>query len=182
MTKVALLLAPGFEEIEALTVVDVLRRAAITCEMLGFEQTVTGSHGITVQADALWDGSLEGCDMVVLPGGMPGSAHLRDDQRLMDALVKMNKENKWIAAICAAPIALENAGVLKGKNFTCYDGAKQGIFSGNYQKETVVIDGNIITSRSAATALPFAYALVEQLGGDAKTISDAMLYADVFGK
>ena len=153
MTKVALLLAPGFEEIEALSVVDVLRRAAITCEMLGFEQTVMGSHGITVQADALWDGSLEGYGMVVLPGGMPGSAHLRDDQRLMDALVKMNK-----------------------------DGAKQGMFSGKYHKETVVIDGNIITSRSAATALPFAYALVEQLGGDAKTISDAMLYEDVFGK
>ena len=182
MTKVAVILANGFEEIEALTVVDVLRRANITCHMLGFEQVVTGSHGISVQADRLWQGNLDDYDMVVLPGGMPGSANLRDDQDLMKALAKMQVEDKWIAAICAAPIALEKAGVLENKKFTCYDGVEESIKSGNYLKETVVADGKLITSRGPSTALAFAYVIVEKLGGDADSLRQGMLYTDVFGK
>ena len=178
--KVALILANGFEEIEALTVVDVLRRAQINCQILGFESQVTGSHGIQVSSDQLWTGDLAGYDMIVLPGGMPGSSHLREDQRLLKALQKMQEENKWIAAICAAPIVLEAAGLLEGKNFTCYDGIKEQIKSGNYLKETVVVDGKLVTSRGPASALAFSYELVKQLGGPSEELAQTMLYSDIF--
>lgn len=182
MPKVAVILANGFEEIEALTVVDVLRRANITCHMVGFEDTVTGSHAIQVQADQVFNGDLSDYDMVVLPGGMPGSAHLRDNELLISELQKCNQGGKKLAAICAAPIALNRAGLLEGKNFTCYDGVQEQIADGHYHKETVVVDGNIITSRGPATALAFAYHLVETLGGDAESLRNGMLYTDVFGK
>ena len=181
MTKVAVILADGFEEIEALTVVDVLRRANITCHMVGFEAQVTGSHAIQVQADRVFDGDLSDYDMIVLPGGMPGSAHLRDNEQLIAELQKCEQVGKKIAAICAAPIVLNRAGLLKDKEFTCYDGVQEQIADGHYRKETVVVDGQLTTSRGPATALAFAYNLVEQLGGDANGLREAMLYRDVFG-
>ena len=181
MTKVAVILADGFEEIEALTVVDVLRRANITCHMVGFEAQVTGSHAIQVQADRVFDGDLSEYDMIVLPGGMPGSAHLRDNEQLIAELQKCEQVGKKVAAICAAPIVLNRAGLLKDKEFTCYDGVQEQIADGHYRKETVVVDGQITTSRGPATAFAFAYNLVEQLGGDANGLREAMLYRDVFG-
>ena len=181
MAKVAVILAQGFEEIEALTVVDVLRRANISCDMVGFEEQVTGSHGIQVKADCIFDGDLSDYDLVVLPGGMPGSAHLRDNQALISQIKVFDQAGKKIAAICAAPIALHQAGVLKGKHFTCYDGVQENISDGIYRKETVVVDGNLITSRGPSTALAFAYELVEQLGGNAESLRVGMLYQDVFG-
>ena len=181
MTKVAVILADGFEEIEALTVVDVLRRANITCHMVGFEAQVTGSHAIQVQADRVFDGDLSDYDLIVLPGGMPGSANLRDHELLIAELQKCEQVCKKVAAICAAPIVLNRAGLLKDKEFTCYDGVQEQIADGHYRKETVVVDGHLITSRGPATALAFAYNLVEQLGGDANALREAMLYRDVFG-
>ena len=181
MAKVAVILADGFEEIEALTVVDVLRRANITCHMVGFEAQVTGSHAIQVQADRVFDGDLSDYDMIVLPGGMPGSANLRDHELLIAELQKCEQVGKKIAAICAAPIVLNRAGLLKDKGFTCYDGVQEQIADGYYRKETVVVDGQLTTSRGSATALTFAYNLVEQLGGDADALREAMLYRDVFG-
>ena len=181
MAKVAVILAEGFEEIEALTVVDVLRRANITCHMVGFEARVTGSHDIQVQADCVFDGDLSEYDMIVLPGGMPGSAHLRDNEKLIAELQKFEQVGKKVAAICAAPIVLNRAGLLKDKGFTCYDGVQEQIADGHYRKETVVVDGQLTTSRGPATALAFAYNLVEQLGGDADALREAMLYSDVFG-
>ena len=181
MVKVAVMLAQGFEEIEALTVVDVLRRANITCDMVGFEEQVTGSHAIQVRADCVFDGDLSDYDMIVLPGGMHGSAHLRDNQALIQELQNFEQEGKKLAAICAAPIALNQAGLLKNKKFTCYDGVLEQILDGQYVKETVVVDGHLITSRGPSTALAFAYELVEQLGGDAETLRTGMLYRDVFG-
>ena len=180
MKKVALMLANGFEEIEALTVVDVLRRAGFICDMIGFEEAVTGSHQITVKVDQVWNGNLSAYDMVVLPGGMPGSTNLRDDDRLMEVLQEFQAEGKFVAAICAAPIALDRAGLLNGKNFTCYDGVEANIEKGSYQKQTVVVDGKLITSRGPSTALPFAYELVHQLGGDADQLASSMLFKDVF--
>ena len=182
MKKVALMLANGFEEIEALTVVDVLRRAGFICDMIGFEEAVTGSHQIIVKADQVWNGNLSAYDMVVLPGGMPGSTNLRDDDRLMEVLQEFQAEGKFVAAICAAPIALDRAGLLNGKNFTCYDGVEANIENGSYQKQTVVVDGKLITSRGPSTALPFAYELVHQLGGDADQLASSMLFKDVFEK
>ena len=181
MAKVAVILADGFEEIEALTVVDVLRRANITCHMVGFEAQVTGSHAIQVQADLVFDGDLSDYDMIVLPGGMPGSANLRDHELLIAELQKCEQVGKKVAAICAAPIVLNRAGLLKDKVFTCYDGVQEQIADGHYRKETVVVDGHLTTSRGPATALAFAYNLVEQLGGDANALREAMLYRDVFG-
>ena len=181
MAKVAVILADGFEEIEALTVMDVLRRANITCHMVGFEAQVMGSHAIQVQADRVFDGDLSEYDMIVLPGGMPGSAHLRDNEKLIAELQKFEQVGKKIAAICAAPIVLNRAGLLKDKGFTCYDGVQEQIADGYYRKETVVVDGQLTTSRGPATALAFAYNLVEQLGGDADALREAMLYRDVFG-
>ena len=181
MAKVAVILADGFEEIEALTVVDVLRRSNITCHMVGFEAQVTGSHAIQVQADRVFDGDLSEYDMIVLPGGMPGSANLRDHELLIAELQKCEQVGKKVAAICAAPIVLNRAGLLKDKEFTCYDGVQEQIADGHYRKETVVVDGQLTTSRGPATALAFAYNLVEQLGGDANGLREAMLYRDVFG-
>lgn len=181
MAKVAVILADGFEEIEALTVLDVLRRANITCHMVGFEAQVTGSHAIQVQADRVFDGDLSDYDLIVLPGGMPGSANLRDHELLIAELQKCEQVGKKIAAICAAPIVLNRAGLLKDKGFTCYDGVQEQIADGHYRKETVVVDGQLTTSRGPATALAFAYNLVEQLGGDANGLREAMLYRDVFG-
>ena len=180
--KVAVMLANGFEEIEALTVVDVLRRASIACDMVALESPVTGSHGITVVPDRVFDGSLEGYEMVVLPGGMPGAANLRDHEALMAEVARFDSEGKKVGAICAAPIALERAGLLENRTFTCYDGVEEGIHAGHYVKETVVVDGNVITSRGPSTALAFAYELVQQAGGDANVLRKAMLYDDVFGK
>ena len=180
MAKVAVILANGFEEIEALTVVDVLRRANISCDMVGFEEQVTGSHDIQVTADRVFDGDLSDYDLLVLPGGMPGSANLRDNQALISEIQAFNQEGKKISAICAAPIALHQAGVLKDKHFTCYDGVQEQIIDGIYQKETVVVDGNLTTSRGPSTALAFAYELVDQLGGDAESLRVGMLYRDVF--
>lgn len=181
MAKVAVILANGFEEIEALTVVDVLRRANISCDMVGFEEQVTGSHDIQVTADRVFDGDLSDYDLLVLPGGMPGSANLRDNQALISEIQAFNQEGKKISAICAAPIALHQAGVLKDKHFTCYDGVQEQITDGIYRKETVVVDGNLTTSRGPSTALAFAYELVDQLGGDAESLRVGMLYRDVFG-
>ena len=181
MAKVAVILADGFEEIESLTVVDVLRRANIVCHMVGFEARVTGSHAIQVQADRVFDGDLSDYDMIVLPGGMPGSAQLRDNEQLIAELQKCEQVGKKVAAICAAPIVLNRAGLLKDKVFTCYDGVQEQIADGHYRKETVVVDGQLTTSRGPATALAFVYNLVEQLGGDADGLREAMLYRDVFG-
>ena len=146
MAKVAVILAQGFEEIEALTVVDVLRRANISCDMVGFEEQVTGSHGIQVKADRVFDDDLSDYDLLALPGGMPGSANLRDNQALISQIKAFDQVGKKIAAICAAPIALHQAGVLKDKHFTCYDGVQENISDGIYRKEIVVVDGNLTTS------------------------------------
>ena len=181
MIKVATILADGFEEIEALTVVDVLRRAAIHCDMVGLEGTeVTGSHAIRVHADKVFKGSLDEYDLVYLPGGMPGAAHLRDHEVLIRALQDFNNKGGKLAAICAAPIVLNRAGLLEGKDYTSYDGIQDSIEAGNYIKQTLVVDGNIITSRGPSTALALAYQLVEQLGGDAQALRKAMLYDQVF--
>ena len=112
--------------------------------------------------------------------------YLEDYQDISGAseeeLQRFEETGKKVAAICAAPIALNRAGLLEGRNFTCYDGVQEQIADGHYHKETVVVDGNIITSRGPATALAFAYHLVETLGGDAESLRNGMLYTDLFEK
>ena len=149
--------------------------------MLGLENvSVTGSHGIQVAMDGVFDGNFDAYDLVVLPGGMPGSTNLRDHEGLITALQARNKAGKYIAAICAAPIVLNRAGLLEGRKFTCFPGVEEQIASGEHQTDLVVVDGNIITSRGAGTALAFAYALVDLLGGDGQQLAHTMVYDRLF--
>lgn len=180
MKKAALLLAPGFEEIEALTVVDVLRRADIQCDTFSTSTLlVEGSHRITVQADKLLDDTVKDYDMLILPGGLPGSTNLRDDERVITLVQFFNATpGKFIAAICAAPIVLEKAGIIKGRRLTSYPSANHtALFKeADYTEDLVAIDGNMITSRGPATTLLFSYTLIEVLGKDSSGLKQGMLY------
>lgn len=177
---VAVILAPGFEEIEALTPVDVLRRAGIAVETLGFSEEVTGSHAITVTADKVFEGDLTPYEMIILPGGLPGADHLRDNDSLIKAIQEANEQGKYLTAICAAPKVLGKAGLLEDKRYTCYPGVEDEIGCGHPVKDLVVQDGRIITGRGAGVSLAFSYHLVEVLGGDAKKLSSGMIYDPLF--
>lgn len=176
--KVAVFLAEGFEEVEALTVVDVLRRLDIHCDMVSIkEEYVKGAHNILVKADKVLDDDIKDYDLITLPGGMPGSTNLRDSQKVIEAVQYFNENNKYIAAICAAPIVLVKAGVIKGKNVTSYPGFEEELSEGNYiSSENVVVDGKMITSRGPATALAFSYKIAEELGADVKDLKEGMMY------
>jgi 4-methyl-5(b-hydroxyethyl)-thiazole monophosphate biosynthesis len=163
MSKVVLVLAEGFEEIEAVTAIDVLRRAGVQVTIAGLEAgAVRGSHDIAIVAERPIDGvSAANFDALLLPGGMPGAAHLRDDARVKALVQAFAGAGKLCAAICAAPIALEAAGVLAGRRATSYPGFE--LPSASYVNENVVTDGNLVTSRGVGTALEFALTLVERL-------------------
>lgn len=182
MSKVAVLLAEGFEESETLTIVDILRRAHIECHMISTAgQMVRGSHDIVVKADALFSNEIANYDMIVLPGGMPGATNLRDDKRVIQLLQEMNRSGKYVAGMCAAPLALAEAGLLENKKFTAYVGYDQKIkTTGTFQEDIVVQDGNLITSRGPATSYAFAYALVDALGGDSMAVKNRMVYFNAF--
>ena len=163
MAKAVVLLAEGFEEIEAVTVIDVLRRAGVEVSVAGLERgAVRGSHDISVVAEHTIE-RVEAADFdaVLLPGGMPGAARLRDDPRVKALVQAFSAAGKLCAAICAAPIALEAAGVLSGRRATSYPGFE--LPSAHYLEEKVVVDGNLVTSRGVGTALEFALTLVERL-------------------
>ena len=181
MKKVLVFLAEGFETIEALSVVDVCNRAKVTCHACSLieNRTVNSAHGTMVLCDKLIsDNDLETYDAIVLPGGMPGSTNLRDNEKVQSLIKKYNKENKIVAAICAAPIALAKAGVIEGKKVTSYPGFKDELGNVNYvEEDTVVVDGNIITSRGPATALVFGLEILKKLGyeKEAEEIREGML-------
>lgn len=182
MKKVCVLLAEGFEEIEALTVSDVMRRANIKCDLVSIkDKTVKSSHGVIVEADKIFDENMD-YDLVVLPGGMPGAANLRDDERVISLLKEQNSNNKLIGAICAAPIVLGRAGLTEGLNMTSYPGFVDELPNCIYSEEPVVVDKNIITSRGPATAMMFAYKLLEELGyvKEKEEIASGMLYTKYF--
>jgi len=162
-TKALVLLAPGFEEIEAVTVIDVLRRADVEVVVAGLEPgPIMGSHAISVSSDLGIEAVREAdFDAVILPGGMPGAANLRDDPRVLELLGEFSTAGKLCAAICAAPIALEAAGILEGRRATSYPGFE--LPSASYVSEGVVEDGNLVTSRGVGTALEFALVLASRL-------------------
>lgn len=169
MRRVLVPLAEGFEEIEAITVVDILRRAGIDVVMAALESLhVKGAHGITVVADTLLSQSDEAhFDMIVLPGGLPGAMHLANSVMLQNLLQEFDKQKKAIAAICAAPLALKTAGVLKNR-YTCYPSFETQIAHPGYQSDPKVLrDENITTSKGPSTSMLFALSLVEQLCGEA---------------
>lgn len=181
MKKTLLLLAEGFEEVEALTVVDLLRRADIVCDMaaLGDDLEVTGSHGITVRADRLLPAAESGAyDGVILPGGLRGTENLAADGRVAELLRRYRDEGKLTAAICAAPTVLAAAGLLEGKRAVCYPGMEPQLCGADAGGEEVAVDGSVITSRGLGTAIPFALALVAYL--DSPERAQALAKAIVF--
>lgn len=165
MAQALVLIANGFEEIEAVTIIDVLRRAGVTVVAAGLEAGVArGAHDISVGTDASLDAvapDADRFDAIVLPGGMPGSARLRDDPRVQQLLVSFARHGKLVAAICAAPIALDAAGILRGRRATSFPGFE--LATAMFTEERVVEDTNIITSRGPGTALEFALTLVARL-------------------
>ncbi len=163
---VYLFLAEGFEEIEALTVVDLLRRAEIGITTVSITGTkkVTGSHQITVEADALYeDIDYKEASMLVLPGGMPGTKHLGEHEELVHLLKEFHSHNKNIAAICAAPSVLGVNGILKGKQATCYPGFEDKLLEAVYTGGKTEEDGNIITGKGMGTAIEFSLKIIENL-------------------
>lgn len=174
-------LADGFEEIEALTVIDLLRRADIPVKSVSIEELlVKGAHDIFVQADMLIDQvDYNDCQMIVLPGGMPGSENLENCKVLSDAIDSFDNSKKYIAAICAAPMILGHKGLLNGKKAVIYDGLEKelgvGVISSS---ERAVIDGHIITGRGPGCAIEFALKIITVLKGEnvADMIKSELLY------
>jgi len=168
MKKVLVALAPGFEEIETVTVVDILRRAGARVTLAGTEEgPIEGSRGVRVLSDAVF-GRLpdeESFDLLVLPGGQPGTDNLARDPAVLARLKHMAESGKLIAAICAAPLVLEQEGLLAGKAATSHPSVAGRLNPGRYVEGRVVVDGNIITSRAPGTAMEFALALVDALFG-----------------
>lgn len=161
-------LATGFEEVEALTAADLLRRAGIGAQLVSLtgEKTVAGAHGLKIVADLLFeDGDYGSCEMIVLPGGMPGTNELAAHRGLCDKIREFDRDKKPIGAICAAPMVLGKLGILKGKKATIYPGMEEYLGGASHGQGKVVTDGNIITSMGPGTAMDFALALVEKLCG-----------------
>ena len=179
--QVCVFLADGFEEIEGLTVVDLLRRAGVhvTTVSITGEHTIHGAHGIDVQADKLFgEVAYTEQDMVVLPGGMPGTLHLGGHEGVKQVLEQFCREKKYIAAICAAPSVLGKYGMLKGRKATSYPGFKDALLGAEYVYDKVVADEYFITSRGMGTAIAFALKLIELLVGEeqAKKIGESIIY------
>lgn len=163
---VYILLAPGFEEIEALAPVDLLRRANIETATVSITgEPVPGSHGVTVTADiALEDVDLSRADMIVLPGGGPGYKNLGKDPRVEQLVRAAVEKDLWVAAICAAPTLLGRWGLLEGKQAVCYPGMEEGLTGAQAKMDRgVVRDGKVITGRAAGDAIDFAAELIEVL-------------------
>jgi protein deglycase len=166
-TTVVVPLLPGFEEIEAVTIIDVLRRAELRVLVASTAPgPVRGSHDVEVVADsALASIAPEAVDMIALPGGMPGAANLARDPEVQRLLRDLAAAGKYTCAVCAAPIALAAAGVHRGKRVTCYPGFESKLEGGTTVEDRVVVDGTVVTSRGPGTALEFALTLVEILRG-----------------
>ena len=168
MKTIFVFLADGFEEIEALTPVDVLRRAGLSVRTVSVMdgQVVTGAHGVPVQADLLFDEvNPEDAEMLLLPGGMPGATNLDAHQGLGGLIVKFAEAGKPLAAICAAPLVFGNRGLLAGKKATCYPGFEGYLKGAEYTAAPVETDDNIITGKGPGAAMDFAFAIVEKYCG-----------------
>lgn len=181
MKECYVFLAEGFEEIEALTVVDILRRDNIVTRTVSItdDREVKGAHDITVIADKkLKDVQAGDAAILILPGGMPGTLNLKECEPLMDMVEQFAKTNKRIAAICAAPTILGDLGYLEGKKACCYPGMEDQLKGAQVCMDDVVTDGNITTSRGLGTAIPFALELVRIF--DSETEAGAMKRKIVF--
>lgn len=179
MAKVLMPLAEGFEEIEAMTIVDILRRAKIEVVMAALlPGPVVGAHNVSIVPDTTIDAvNADAFEMIILPGGQPGSDNLNADPRIHALLHEFASGEKLIGAICAAPIVLAAAGLLKGKCATCYPAYINNLDGAAYEDKAVVSDGNLITSKGPGTAMSFGFEIVARLAGRnvADNVSKAML-------
>lgn len=182
MKKIILFLADGFEEVEAFTTVDYLRRMDLKVSTVSISEDlkVKGAHDIVVLADKTISeiDSVEDYHAVVIPGGLPGATNLRDSKRVIELVQEMDRSKKLLAAICAGPIVFEKADVIKGKALTSYPGFEDQLGSGAYKEDSVVKDGNMITSRGPALAVNFAIEIVDYLLGKEKAeeLKEDILY------
>lgn len=181
MEKICVFLAEGMEEIEALTVVDICRRARIDTKTVSITDSrmVTGSHAVTVQADMLLsEVDFEQVGMIVLPGGMPGTTNLEACEPLMKKVAEFDEQGKYIAAICAAPSIFGHKGILEGKNACCYPSFEEHLTGAVVTGNPVEVSSHIITSRGMGTAIDFALEIVACLKGRqcADKIKEAIIY------
>ena len=165
MKKVAVFLAPGFEECEALMTVDLLRRAQLDTTMYSIHNTdeVTGSHNITVKADKKLNELNELFDCVILPGGMPGTKYLMESKEVNALVIEHFNQNRLVAAICAAPSVLGELQLLQGKKATCFPGFEDQLHGAEVLNQKTVTDGNIITAKGLGAAVEFAHAIITSL-------------------
>ncbi len=183
MAKVYTFLANGFEDIEALAPVDILRRGGVevTTVSISGSQYVESAHSVTIKADAQFDdiADFADADMLLLPGGMPGAANLKAHEGLRQLLLDHHNRGKRIGAICAAPMVLGSLGLLKGRKATCYPGFEQHLEGATYTPELVQEDGHITTGEGPAAALPYGYLILSYFVGQdkAREIEQGMMYA-----
>lgn len=170
MPSVLVPLAEGFEEIEAITVIDILRRAGVEVVVAGLAVgPVAGRSGIRVVPDRPLDEVLSRTfDMIVLPGGLPGTTHLKEDPRIQQLVKEQASRGRYTAAICAAPTVLHAVGLTAGRTLTSHPSVQGTLTASRYLEDRVVIDGTLVTSRAPGTAMEFAFALVEVLCGKEK--------------
>ncbi|AHH08592.1 DJ-1/PfpI family protein [Borrelia anserina] len=173
--RVAVVLANGFEEIEAIIPVNILRRGGVDLKLISLndDRVVAGARGVTFWADEkISDCSADDFDLIILPGGIPGATNLFESKYLDNILKNMNLQGKFIAAICASPaVVLSAKGLLGSNKFTCYPGFEKGVIDGEFVDEDVVISNNFITSKGVGTAFEFAFALLKIIRGE-KVLED----------
>ncbi|MGN1098517.1 MAG: DJ-1 family glyoxalase III [Clostridia bacterium] len=167
---VYLFLADGFEIVEAMAPLDMLRRAKVDVKTVGlFSRTVTCSKGVELKADLSMDEvDMKNCEMIILPGGLPGAEHLRDSEEIGEIVDYAEASGLYIAAICAAPMVIGRRGVLRGKKATCFPGYEDELLGAECTGEGVVRDGKVITAKGAGRSVEFGLALVEALCGREK--------------
>lgn len=181
MAKVYEFLANGFEEVEGLGPVDILRRGGVeikTVSVTGSEFVET-SHGVTVKADLLFENAdLSDADLLMIPGGMPGATNLNSHEGVRKALLAQNAAGRKIGAICAGPMVLGSLGLLKGKRATCYPGFEKYMEGAEYTRELFTVDGNIITGEGPAATFPYSYKILSMFVGEEKTrqLQEGMMY------
>lgn len=180
MKRALILLAPGFEETEAVTVIDLLRRAEIDVTVAGLHnRSVKGSHDITIESDGLFNDIAEDVfDVFILPGGQPGTDNLKASDRVLKWIVKRSENGRLTAAICAAPVVLHAAGITGGLKLTSYPSEEKTFTDARYKTDDVVRDGSVLTSRGLGTAISFSLEIISELVGaeTASVIAERILY------
>ncbi|MCG8570153.1 MAG: DJ-1/PfpI family protein [Spirochaetes bacterium] len=179
--KIKVLLANGFEETEAITVIDILRRAGYDLKTVSIhsDNTVESAHGIKVIADEkLTEADFSQTELLFLPGGVPGVPNLADNEKVIKIVQDFHEQKKYLTAICAAPFVLDQAGVINDKNYTCYPSWRDKIKAKNHSKSKVVVDDHLITSQGVGTAILFGLKIVEILSGQKKSeeLAKAILF------